>query len=189
MTISEIARTAQAAPKPWALPPSAFQRPGPFGNLSFAIGSYDGLYELDFIARNIGYRDQSYWANLSQAGYQYLTVSFDQTPHIYNNNATTIFQNPGSAVLSVPAGLTQVLTGLPAPPATNAQQQTALDAINNNLTAFRLGFIRDTTEADYHDTGAVYDLVKRLHDAPPRRSPGRAGSCAPSPTSPPASRG
>lgn len=127
-------------------------RPGPFGNLSFAIGSYDGLYELDFIARNIGYRDQSYWANLSQAGYQYLTVSFDQTPHIYNNNATTIFQNPGSAVLSVPAGLTQVLTGLPAPPATNAQQQTALDAINNNLTAFRLGFIRDTTEADYRWT-------------------------------------
>src|SRR5664280_569417 len=59
-------------------------RPGPFGNIWLAAGSSDGLYQIDFGGKNIGYNDQAYYLDLSKAGEHYLSLGWDQTPHVYS---------------------------------------------------------------------------------------------------------
>jgi MtrB/PioB family decaheme-associated outer membrane protein len=135
-------------------------RPGPIGEIFATGGSRDGLYQYDFRANNIGYRDQRYVFDWSQAGVQYLTLGFDQIPHTYNNNATTIFQGAGSNTLTVPSGLqaslaaslgvTNPASGSNTVPLANA---TAIaNAVEGNLNSFRLGFERTSGFAEYRYT-------------------------------------
>jgi MtrB/PioB family decaheme-associated outer membrane protein len=79
-------------------------RPGPFANFALATGSRDGLYEIDFGGKNVGYRDQSYYLDLSKAGQQYLDLGWDQTPHLYSTSAQTPWLGVGSNALTLPAG-------------------------------------------------------------------------------------
>jgi MtrB/PioB family decaheme-associated outer membrane protein len=142
-------------------------RPGPFGNLSLSAGTLNGLYQYDFTAKNIGYRDQSYLFDWSQAGVQYLTLGFDEMPHTYNNNATTIFQGAGSDTLTVDPAVRGILAAnqvgfSPAKAAATA------DTIENNLNPFRLGFDRYTGNADYRwtpsdpwDVKVDYNVTRR----------------------------
>src|ERR1017187_3291242 len=53
-------------------------RPGPFGNVWLSTGSSDGLYQVDFGAKNIGYDDQSYYLDASKAGQFYFNFGWDQ---------------------------------------------------------------------------------------------------------------
>jgi hypothetical protein len=57
-------------------------KPGPFLYGHWATGSNDGLYQIDTWAKNVGYGDQNYQADLSKAGEHYLTFEWDQTPHL-----------------------------------------------------------------------------------------------------------
>jgi MtrB/PioB family decaheme-associated outer membrane protein len=135
-------------------------REGPFSDLFIAGGSRDGLYQYGFIAKNIGYRDQSYLFDWSQAGVQYLTLGFDQLPHDYNNNATTVFQGAGTDTLTVSPALRTALAGLlgPTNPGTGANATTVAtngiiaNTIEGNLNGFRLGFDRYTGSAEYRNT-------------------------------------
>jgi MtrB/PioB family decaheme-associated outer membrane protein len=130
-------------------------RQGPFGNVILGAGSNDGLYTIGFWAKNIGYDDQSYFLTLDKAGEFYFNLGFDQTPHIYNDNATTIFGGVGSADLTVSpllrTFLRSQLTGVvgdPPLPTTNAQRLNIANAINGNLSEFELGFQRYTGAVD-----------------------------------------
>jgi MtrB/PioB family decaheme-associated outer membrane protein len=135
-------------------------REGPFGEIFAAGGSADGLYQYGFLAKNIGYRDQSYVFDWSQAGVQYLTFGFDEIPHTYNDNATTIFQGAGSNTLTVPDALRSTLRARLGP--TNpgngnntvslANATAIANAIEGNLNGFRLGFDRLTGSAGYRYT-------------------------------------
>jgi MtrB/PioB family decaheme-associated outer membrane protein len=78
--------------------------PGMFGGGHAAIGSVDGLYQADIWANNIGYSDQSYWLYASKAGEHYLSVVWDQTPHVYSTSAETPFLGAGSTVLTPASG-------------------------------------------------------------------------------------
>jgi MtrB/PioB family decaheme-associated outer membrane protein len=78
--------------------------PGMFGGGHAAIGSVDGLYQADIWANNIGYSDESYWLYASKAGEQYLSVVWDQTPHVYSTSALTPFIGAGTSVLTTASG-------------------------------------------------------------------------------------
>jgi MtrB/PioB family decaheme-associated outer membrane protein len=83
-------------------------RPGPFGNIWLAAGTSDGLYQIDFGAKNIGYNDQSYYLDASKAGQHYFEAIWDQTPHLYSTSAQTYYQGLGTGALSLPPGLVGV---------------------------------------------------------------------------------
>jgi MtrB/PioB family decaheme-associated outer membrane protein len=82
--------------------------PGMFGGGHAAIGSVDGLYQADIWANNIGYSDESYWLYASKAGEHYLSVVWDQTPHVYSTSAQTPFLGAGSTFLTPASGATAV---------------------------------------------------------------------------------
>jgi MtrB/PioB family decaheme-associated outer membrane protein len=86
-------------------------RPGPFGNVWLSAGTSDGLYQFDFGAKNIGYDDQSYFLDLSQAGTHYLSAGWDETPHLYSTSAQTFYQGVGTTNLTLPPGYVKNATG------------------------------------------------------------------------------
>src|SRR5215831_16429194 len=85
--------------------------PGAFGNGWFATGSKDGLYQFDGWAKNVGYTDQAYELNWNKVGEHYLTVDWDQTPHVYSMSAVTPFNGIGTNTLTLPPGLSAALFG------------------------------------------------------------------------------
>src|SRR5262249_17722273 len=140
--------------------------PGAFGNGWFATGSKDGLYQYDGWAKNVGYTDQAYELNWSKAGEHYVTVDWDQIPHVYSTSALTIYNGVGGNNLTLPPGLSAALFG-PAgagcvavpnaqpngcgrlTPAAAARVQTLLNA---NLKQTDLGIMRDTGSVEYRYT-------------------------------------
>ena len=79
--------------------------PGPFGGGHLASGSSDGIYGTDLWANNIGYRDQSYQLNASKLGAQYLSLKWDQTPHLYSTSAQTPYLGVGTNAATLPPGV------------------------------------------------------------------------------------
>ena len=88
-------------------------KPGMFGGGHVAAGSADGLYQADIWANNVGYYDQSYWLNASKAGEHYLSVVWDETPHVYSTSALTPFLGVGTSFLTLPANFPAL--GVPSP--------------------------------------------------------------------------
>ena len=86
-------------------------KPGAFGNVKLSAGTSDGLYQFDFGAKNIGYDDQSYFLDLSQAGKHYLSAGWDETPHLYSTSAQTFYQGVGTTNLTLPPGYVKNATG------------------------------------------------------------------------------
>jgi MtrB/PioB family decaheme-associated outer membrane protein len=114
-------------------------KPGPFSNIWLAAGTSDGLYQLDFVAKNIGYSDQSYYLDLSKAGEHYLSLGWDETPHLYSTSAQTPYLGVGTTALTLPAGI--LATG-------------AMSAVRLNpwLQQTDIGIQRDTASAQYRWT-------------------------------------
>jgi len=136
-------------------------KPGAFLNGYLSTGSKDGLYQVDVWAKNVGYSDQSYTADLSKAGEQYLSLGYDQTPHIYSTSAQTLYNGVGSNALTLPTGLSNSLynasgkgnygsVGSGAFTSTNAANVQAL--INQNVHTTDIGIKRDTASVEYRYT-------------------------------------
>ncbi len=138
--------------------------PGAFGGGHFAMGSSDGLYQLDLWANNVGsnfagFSDQAYTLQVSKAGEQYLTVTWDETPHIYSTSAQTPFQGVGTAHLTWPGaalsgGGSGTYTGTSVtttPPGTTTAYNN-FPADYNNLHPIDLGIQRDTISFAYRWT-------------------------------------
>ena len=89
-------------------------KPGPFADLNLATGSKDGLYRADFWGTNIGYSDQAYWLNLSKAGEHYVTLGWDQTPHVYSTSALTLYNGVGTNALTLPGPCRTICSSPPA---------------------------------------------------------------------------
>src|SRR5215471_8847117 len=142
-------------------------REGAFGNGWFATGTKDGLYQLDGWAKNVGYDDQGYELNWSKVGEHYLTVDWDQTPHVYSTSALTPYFGIGSNQLTLAPGLSAALFG-PAgagcvavpnaqPTGCGSPLSTAAAArvqalINGNVHQTDLGIRRDTGSVEYRYT-------------------------------------
>lgn len=146
-------------------------KPGPFGDIYLATGTNDGLYRADFWGSNVGYSDQNYLLKLSKAGEYYVTLGWDETPHVYSTSALTPYNGVGTNTLTLPAGLSNALflasgctrvPGLPpagagcGSPLTAAQAAAVQTLINANVHHTDLGIRRDTAsvESRYTPTDA-----------------------------------
>ena len=130
--------------------------PGPFLYGSVSAGSVDGVYQVDAWAKNVGYSDQAYGVDFSQAGRHYLGFEWDQTPHVYSTSARTLYNGVGSTSLALPPGglsnrmFTDSGGGFPPiPPANAALVQQ--DIVNNSYQN-ELRIRRDTAAVDYRYT-------------------------------------
>jgi MtrB/PioB family decaheme-associated outer membrane protein len=137
-------------------------RPGAFGNLFLAAGSKDGLYGIDFWAKNIGYEDQSYYLSASKAGEHYANFGWDQTPHLYSTSARTIYNGVGTNTLTIPNGVRNTLQ---TDVANNANLRTD---VLNNVRQTDIGIRRDTASFNYRwtpddswDVRADYSHMRR----------------------------
>src|SRR5262249_36632431 len=72
---------------------------GPFGDFAtVSLATKNGLYFADAWAQNIGRNNQSYLLDIGQAGFAYLTVGYDETPHLYSTSAVTIWGGSPTAL-------------------------------------------------------------------------------------------
>lgn len=143
--------------------------PGPFANGNTSFGTTDGVYRADIWAKHVGYSDQSYLADLSKAGEQYLSFGWDQTPHVYSTSAETLYNGIGTNTLTLPAGLSNKLAtdagcvagtpptgcvnGLSGNAATGAAKAAAINSdIQSNLKQTDIGIQRDTAAVEYRAT-------------------------------------
>ena len=125
------------------------------------IGSNDGRYRFNVLGKDVGYNAQSYNFDFSEAGKQYLSLSWDQTPHLYSTSAKSLFSGVGSTNLTVDPTVQQLLqprlnnaaggTGVTAAQASAAQ--TAIkNAIYGNATQLDIGIRRDKFSGAYRIT-------------------------------------
>jgi len=117
-------------------------------SLDFATvsaGSKNGLYLAEAWAQNVGRNNQSYLLELSKAGEQYLTLGWDQTPHLYSTSAVTIW---GGA----PNALTTPFNFGINPAATFAAQSAIQNQILANGGITSIGIQRNTGSVAYRAT-------------------------------------
>src|SRR6516225_6045090 len=139
-------------------------RPGAFLDwINLQAGTTDGRYAFDFWGRSVGLNNQSYSLDASELGRHYLSLGWDQTPHLISTSAKTIFGGVGTSSLTVSNSVQAALqaqspnAALAAPPAANGVLgQTARtnieNIINSNLTPLQLWMQRDKATAGYRFT-------------------------------------
>jgi MtrB/PioB family decaheme-associated outer membrane protein len=126
-------------------------------------GTTDGRYAIDIWGRSVGVNNQSYNLDAAAIGQHYLSVGFDQTPHLISTSAKSIFGGAGTTFLTVPNGVQAALQAqlpnapLAAPPAGNGVLgQTARtnieNIINGNLNPLELATRRDKATAAWRYT-------------------------------------
>jgi len=135
-------------------------RPGVFGNFFFGAHK-TGADPLDIEAwgSNIGWNDQAFGLDIAKPGSYYLTLGWDETPHVWSTNAKSIWSGVGGNNLTV-----NVFTPAPgvAPNAANAA------IIANGANTIDLKIRRDTASAgvrwtpdDNWDFSAGYSHMHR----------------------------
>jgi MtrB/PioB family decaheme-associated outer membrane protein len=117
----------------------------------------DGLYGFDFGARNVGFNNQSYYLDLSKAGQHYLTIGWDQTPHLISTSAKTIFGGVGTTSLTVDNTLQTNLqanqASATAAGAAGIAARTAIEGfINSAAGSLTLSALREKAFVDYKYT-------------------------------------
>ena len=146
--------------------------PGAFGGGHVATGTSDGLYQIDLWANNIasnfqGFSDQSYMLTASKAGEQYLTVIWDQTPHVYSTSAMTPFNGVGSNLTW--AGGSTHIKALPGIDPVTGKAFSLESGIIPFLMPTDLGIQRNTAAVSYRatdpwmswDAGVDYSYMTR----------------------------
>jgi len=132
-----------------------------FDHLKFGAATTDGRYYGDFSAKHIGNNDQSYSLELGESGRQYLTLEWDQIPHLYSTTAQSIFGGtPTFLIAPVDPGFTgaTACNGSLGPAGANgssvqaANAQRCADTINKYLHTINLGIQRDKGTIEYRST-------------------------------------
>jgi MtrB/PioB family decaheme-associated outer membrane protein len=100
-------------------------------------GTKDGRYAYDFWGRSVGLNNQGYELNVAKIGEFYLSVGWDQTPHLMSTSAKTVFSGVGTTSLTVDPTLRANLAPLTADPNTGdpvlgAANRDAMQAFINN---------------------------------------------------------
>ena len=125
--------------------------------LRLQSGSNDGQYVVNFWARNIGRNNQEYLGDFYKVGEHYLTLGWNQIPHLISTSAKTVFSGAGSTFLSVNDSLQANLqANLPNATASGAAGTTARNNIENFINAaagpVTLSTQRDKATVDYRYT-------------------------------------
>ena len=119
-------------------------RPGVFGNFFFGA-HHTGVDPLDIEVwgKNIGWDDQAFGLDLSKPGSYYLTLGWDETPHVYTDNAHSIWSGVGGTFLTPNVFLPQLTVGNGA---------TLANTIANNSNLIDIKTRRDTASAGFRWT-------------------------------------
>ena len=133
-------------------------RPGPFLDwINLNAGTTDGRYAFDFWGRSVGRNNQSYNLDVAAVGHTYLTVGWDETPHLISTSAKTIFGGVGSTFLTVSDPTQAALqpnlaNAAAATPAGAAARANIENIVNNNLNPLELSTHRDKATAAVRST-------------------------------------
>jgi len=115
-----------------------------FDHVNFGAVTTDARYFTDFSASHVGNNDQSYWLQWGETGKQYLTIEWDQAPHLYSTTAQSLFG--GSSTFLTAPNLSAVC---PPPGGGAVNGNTCALAINANLHTINLGIQHDRASAEY----------------------------------------
>ncbi len=119
-----------------------------FDHIYLGAATADGRYFTNFYATNIGNNNQSYSLDLAETGRQYLTLSWDQIPHLYSTTAQSIYGGSSTVLTAPDLSATCPSTGV----TTNATATACATAINANLHTINLGIQRDKATIEYRST-------------------------------------
>jgi MtrB/PioB family decaheme-associated outer membrane protein len=125
--------------------------------INLQAGTKDGRYAFDFWGRSVGLNNQSYYLDAAQIGQHYVSVGFDQTPHLISTSAKTVFFGVGSTFLTVDPALPLAIQPFIAAaagnnPAGDAARAGIQNAINNAEHPLELETRRDKAIAAYRWT-------------------------------------
>ena len=128
-------------------------RPGLFvDTFNYWAMSKNGVYAIDFWAKDIGLNNQSYSFDWSKAGEHYLSLSWDEIPHLISTSAKTIFGGVGSTLLTVDDTLQANLQA-------NARNATSTGAAGvtarSNIEGFINGAATNVTIATQREKGTI----------------------------------
>jgi MtrB/PioB family decaheme-associated outer membrane protein len=125
--------------------------------INLQTGTRDGRYALDFWGRSVGVNNQAYELNVSKIGEHYMSLAWEEIPHLISTSAKNIFGGVGSTFLTVDPTLRALLNAqLPNAaannPAGDAARTNIQNLINNAATPLELATRRDRASAGYRWT-------------------------------------
>ncbi|WP_041802888.1 MtrB/PioB family decaheme-associated outer membrane protein [Rhodopseudomonas palustris] len=146
-----------------AIPPGLFAE-----YLRMTLQSKDGLYFGELRADNIGNNNQRYIVDASKAGEHYLTVVWDQIPHLYNTSALSIWNGVGTnnltTTVAIPGSTLAPVGGVSTP----AQRAAVTNALAGKFNPLDVAIQRDKAAVAYRwtpdphwDVKASYSHEKR----------------------------
>jgi MtrB/PioB family decaheme-associated outer membrane protein len=126
--------------------------PGAFLDWIFLdVGTNDGRYRYNFLGKDVGYNAQSYNFDFSEAGRQYLNLSWDQIQHLYSTSAKSLFSGVGGTNLVVNDAVQALLQAQLA--AGQGNRIAMYGIVNSNATHIdEIGLERDKFSASYRYT-------------------------------------
>src|SRR5262249_26378142 len=83
--------------------------PRAFRDAHFWAGAKNGVYDIDFLAQNVGHKDQRYDLSVAKVGEHYFNFQWDSTPHVYSTSAQTLYYGVGTNALTIPANIANSL--------------------------------------------------------------------------------
>jgi len=111
-------------------------RPGVFGNFFFGAHRTIDPFDIEVWGKNVGWNDQAFGLDLAKPGSYYLTFGWDETSHVFWQDAKTMYNGVGTNNLTI----TNFLTAPPATAGNNAK-------ILANSHTIDLKIRRDTASA------------------------------------------
>jgi len=115
-------------------------RPGVYGNFFFGAHRTVDPFDIEVWGKNVGWNDQAFGLDMAKPGQYYLTFGWDETPHVFWQNAQTMYNGVGTNNLTI----TNFLT----PPVLSAGTAAAANAkILANSQTIDLKIRRDTASA------------------------------------------
>ena len=120
-------------------------------HLHLGAAANDGSFLFELWAENAGWDDQHYRGEFSKPGKAYLTLDWDEIPHVTSTSALTLFDTSDPAALTVSDTVRAALQAGPA--------SANLTTINNNVQPIELKTQRDTGKVGIRYTpGPAWDF-------------------------------
>jgi MtrB/PioB family decaheme-associated outer membrane protein len=125
--------------------------------INLQAGTLDGRYAFDFWGRNVALNNQAYTLDASKIGEHYVSLGWDQSPHLTSTSAKTVFGGVGSTFLTVDPALQAQLAPLMPTAAANTPagvvtRETIQNIINNHEHPLELETRRDRATFAYRWT-------------------------------------
>lgn len=122
--------------------------------LRMTLQTKDGTYWNELRADNIGNNNQRYIFDFSKAGEHYLTLGWDEIPHLYNTSALSIWNGVGTTTLTTPVAVPGNTLSIVAPATTTtaAQRAAVTNALAGKTNLIDVGIDRRKGSAAYRWT-------------------------------------